>query len=303
MSRNPVITVAAKALLSEGRSTAMRRHITLLVCSAALLLTLSCALTGATRQPAESPTKLSATLAQATATATPEQALLTLIDLMVKSEEYDPGEDLLHVYRNALAPDRQGSTFTIAIEKPIPTPEEFVDVGFDLLLLTSLLSAEADWNLGHIEVISPGPESSSAALVLRGDDIERVADGEVSVSDVADIEIDWGNLPADKPTAQPVVTAGAPAAPPVQPNSTLVLESRTTMSEATCRVSVWGNGIQFFLDAAPGHPASREVAPGEYGWQAFIGDLQTSGGSIDLLAGDQCKFVCTDTHVELSCSR
>ena len=106
--------------------------------------------------------------------------------------------------------------------------------------------------------------------------------------------------PATVPPAPPATVAPAPAAP--GDSGTIYLESHTT-SNATCRISVWGMGTDFLMDAGPGCPASRQVTPGEYGWQAFFGPSgQTRGLSMNVPAGGSCTIICYDTYVEHRCT-
>ena len=111
-------------------------------------------------------------------------------------------------------------------------------------------------------------------------------------------------------TSQPPTVALSPTSPPApaptQPrsggNGTIYLDSQTT-NEATCRISVWGGGIDFLLDAGPGHPVSREVPPGEYMWQVFFGPSGRTGAiSMNVQAGGRCSFTCYDKYVEWGCS-
>ena len=102
-----------------------------------------------------------------------------------------------------------------------------------------------------------------------------------------------------------IVYPPEPAAPPPPPPSsdgTVYLESYTSAG-ATCRISVWGNGQDFLLDAGPGSPASHVLPPGEYGWQAFFGPAgQTGANPMNLAPGGSCTFICYDTYVEWGCS-
>jgi hypothetical protein len=102
-----------------------------------------------------------------------------------------------------------------------------------------------------------------------------------------------------------IVYAAAPpptTRPPATTNGTVYLESYTSAG-ATCRISVWGHGQDFLLDAGPGSPASRVLPPGEYGWQAFFGPSgQTSANPMNLAPGGSCTFICYDEYVEWGCS-
>jgi hypothetical protein len=81
----------------------------------------------------------------------------------------------------------------------------------------------------------------------------------------------------------------------------IYLSSETT-NNATCRISVWGGGIDFLMDAGPGSPNSREVPAGEYGWQVFFGPSgQTAGMSMNVPAGGGCSFTCYDEYVTWGC--
>ena len=102
---------------------------------------------------------------------------------------------------------------------------------------------------------------------------------------------------AAPPTAAPIPAPTEPAAPSTG-NGTIHLESQAPVG-ATCRISVWGMGTDFLLDAAPGYPASREIAPGDYNWQAFLGPRgQTGTLSLRIRAGIVCSIVCYDTYVD-----
>lgn len=91
-----------------------------------------------------------------------------------------------------------------------------------------------------------------------------------------------------------------PPAPTGSGNGTIYLSSQTSTA-STCRISVWGND-NFQLDAGPGNPASRQVAPGSYGWQVFFGNGQTSANSMQIRAGGQCSFTCYDNEVRWGCN-
>jgi hypothetical protein len=60
----------------------------------------------------------------------------------------------------------------------------------------------------------------------------------------------------------------------------------------TCRISVWGQGLELLLDAGIGEPAAYEVPPGGYGWQAFLGWGQTDADAITVAPGGSCSFTC-----------
>ena len=110
-------------------------------------------------------------------------------------------------------------------------------------------------------------------------------------------------VPAQPPPAAPPAPASTQPAAPSGGSGTIYLESYTT-SNATCRISVWGMGDDFLMDAGPGYPASRQVTPGEYGWQAFFGPSgQTGGLSMNVPAGGSCTVICYDTYVDYGCSR
>ena len=113
------------------------------------------------------------------------------------------------------------------------------------------------------------------------------------------------NVPTSTPQPAPAATA-APAPPPTQPQpsgyGTVHLESRTT-DAATCRISVWGHGQDFLLDAGPGHPGSHQVPAGEYGWQVFFGPSGATGANpMNLRPGSTCSFICYDTYIEWGCA-
>jgi len=94
--------------------------------------------------------------------------------------------------------------------------------------------------------------------------------------------------------------AGQPAAPqPPAPapsgtgtgNGTIYVLSELPVG-GTCRVSVYGNGLNLLLDAGVGTPATYEVPPGEYGWQVFLGSGQTQANAFTIQAGGSCTFRC-----------
>ncbi len=113
------------------------------------------------------------------------------------------------------------------------------------------------------------------------------------------------NAPTSTPRPAPAATS-PPAPPATQPQpsgyGTVHLESQTT-DASTCRISVWGHGQDFLLDAGPGHPGSHQVPAGEYGWQVFFGPSGATGANpMNLQPGGTCSFVCYDTYVEWGCT-
>lgn len=145
-----------------------------------------------------------------------------------------------------------------------------------------------DW-LGPSEVIRPGTvrpfqvESGEYDMLIEDcDDNELDTAWNVSITG----EQVWsvgGESAAPPPEDQPPVPASG--------NGTVYLESELTDSP-TCRISVWGNGMEFVLDAQVGAPASREVPPGDYGWQAFLGSGESGADSIHISPGGSCYFTC-----------
>jgi hypothetical protein len=74
----------------------------------------------------------------------------------------------------------------------------------------------------------------------------------------------------------------------------------------TCRISVWGQGLELLLDAGVGEPTAFEVPSGQYGWQAFLGWGQTEADAITVAPGGSCSFTCyrdgTLDYVRWGCS-
>ena len=112
--------------------------------------------------------------------------------------------------------------------------------------------------------------------------------------------------PPAAPTGTPIPAPPAtpqPAPPPAQATGTVYLESYTS-DNATCRISVWGGGNDFLLDAGPGNPASHQVPANKYGWEVHFGPAGRTGTTeMDLRAGGSCSFICYDEHVEWGCTR
>ena len=111
-------------------------------------------------------------------------------------------------------------------------------------------------------------------------------------------------IPAPAATPVPAPPPTVPPAPaPAQGQGTVYLESHTSDS-ATCRISVWGGGNDFLLDAGPGNPASRQVPAGKYGWEVHFGPGGRTGTTeMDLRAGGTCSFACYDEYVQWGCTR
>ena len=111
-------------------------------------------------------------------------------------------------------------------------------------------------------------------------------------------------IPAPAATPVPAPPPTVPPAPaPAQGQGTVYLESHTSDS-ATCRISVWGGGNDFLLDAGPGNPASRQVPANMYGWEVHFGPGGRTGTTeMDLRAGGTCSFACYDEYVQWGCTR
>ncbi len=98
------------------------------------------------------------------------------------------------------------------------------------------------------------------------------------------------NTKAPKPTAKPATKAPA-ALPPASDGVTSVTVRNTF--PLSCVIAFWGPS-EFKLDASANDGiATREVAPGVYGWRAFIGGAQTGeAGNLTISAGQTCLFIC-----------
>ncbi len=95
---------------------------------------------------------------------------------------------------------------------------------------------------------------------------------------------------------------GAPAAAPAPSTGNGFIYVENQLPEAgTCRISVWGNGLELLLDGGLGEPNVYEVPPGEYGWQAFIGYLLTNADAITITPGGYCTFTCLPEHLSWGC--
>ncbi len=87
-------------------------------------------------------------------------------------------------------------------------------------------------------------------------------------------------------------------------DGTIYLSSQASTA-TTCRISVWGNGNDFIMDAGLDSPASRQTSPGEYWWRVYFGrsDGPPLARTMQLPPGGQCSVTCYDEdNVHLECS-
>jgi hypothetical protein len=138
-------------------------------------------------------------------------------------------------------------------------------------------------------------DSEDTTRIEYDDLIIKMPDGDIEGLLTCD-PVPYSSAPT--PTQPPIPTPPPP--PPPSTNGTIYLSSQTSAA-STCRISVWGNE-NFQLDAGPGSPASRQVAPGDYGWQVFFGNRQTAPSSMQIRAGGQCSFTCYDNEVRWGCN-
>jgi hypothetical protein len=141
-------------------------------------------------------------------------------------------------------------------------------------------------------------DSQDAARIEYDDLIIKMPDEDseelLTCAPAPDSSVPEPTQPPAQPTQPP-----APPPPPPSSNGTIYLSSQTSVA-STCRISVWGSET-FQLDAGPGSPASRQVVPGDYGWQVFFGSKQTAASSMQIRAGGQCSFTCYDNEVRWGC--
>lgn len=151
---------------------------------------------------------------------------------------------------------------------------------------------------GQVALLGATDSDSASAKVAFDDLVIRIPDEDSeSLLGCRPETYARPNAPVPQPTPPPTVP------PQAGGNGTIYLTSETS-AEATCRLSVWGGpGEDFLLDSGPGHPASRVVPAGEYGWEMHFGpEGRTGATTIQLPAAGSCSFTCYDEGVDWGCS-
>ncbi len=104
------------------------------------------------------------------------------------------------------------------------------------------------------------------------------------------------NTRTPKSTVPPVTKAPATKAPTAAP-TTAPSDSNVTTAivfntfPVTCRIVMWGPADVTMDASAEATSDLRVIAPGTYGWRAFLGGAETGeAGNLEVPAGSMCAF-------------
>jgi len=140
-----------------------------------------------------------------------EEAILWLLEIVVEDSRYDPSNSVLHKHLPYLEVELDTTSITFITWSNFDPPEEFVTLGADLILIGATILDPSDMfenRLTRIEVVSPGPENTSATLYVSGrSTINGLASGDLDIFDVMEADVDWGDV---VPTNEPSTTEGCP---------------------------------------------------------------------------------------------
>lgn len=117
---------------------------------------------------------------------------------IIDDPRYNPSTSVLHKYIDNLNITVNGTVLTFTLYGETDSIDDFVGLGFDVILagiLSSKVGKEDDWGLTRIELYWPGPNDSSARLYVDGhSNIVQVAQGTTDLSDVMEASIDEGAI-------------------------------------------------------------------------------------------------------------
>jgi hypothetical protein len=140
-----------------------------------------------------------------------DEAVLLLLEILIDDPRYDPSTQVLHKHLPYLDVELDSTSITFIAWSNFDPDEEFVSLGAELILIGAALLDPSDMfenRLTRIEVVSPGPENSSATLYVSGrSNITGIASGDLDVFDVMEVEVDWGDV---SPTYVPTIDEGCP---------------------------------------------------------------------------------------------
>jgi hypothetical protein len=176
-------------------------------------------------------------------------------------------------------------TVTLANDSGIPICSVFISP-----------STEEYWGVDWLDATEAIRVNRSRTFRLSPGTYDMLAED----CDFEEIDSAWGITITDEYTwhvggvdeGPSAPSGGAPAPSTGSGNGYIYVLSEIPVG-GTCRISVWGNGLELLLDAGVGGtPASYEVPPGGYGWQAFLGWGQTDADAITVAPGGSCSFTC-----------
>jgi uncharacterized protein YraI len=125
-----------------------------------------------------------------------EEGIRLFLRALILDPRYDESVNVLHKYLDSLAIDLTSSIVTYTVLVDVPTADDFAALGAELALATALLSNAGqpdDWMLTRIELYSPGPQGSYAALFIAGhSDIVAIATGSNSPYDLMQTDVSYG---------------------------------------------------------------------------------------------------------------
>ena len=232
--------------------------------------------------------------------------MMLLLEMVSADPEHDPDTEMLHAFLPYIDCQVLDDALIFSLEKDPDAADDFVGLGAQLVVLAALLSEDQGWELDRIAVtLATSSDRSATVTVSARNEIRRLADGSASLYDVIQVDVEWGESPQESEPGKEPQLEPSPETPnrpaPATGDGTIYLQSKT-IELATCRLSVWGNGIDFLLDAGLEEPVSRVIPPGEYGWEAFFGGKRTGAApALNLESGGSCSFVCYEEYVDWGC--
>lgn len=184
------------------------------------------------------------------------------------------------------------ATVTLVNDSETPICYVHIDLSSDEYWGVNWLNADEIIRTGASRTFRLPPDTYD--LLAEDCDFEEIdVIGQVAITD----EYTWNVGGTSDSGAAP--SSGAPATTG-SGNGFIYVENQLP-GAGTCRISAWGNGQELLLDGGLGEAAIYEVPPGSYGWQGFIGNLQTGASAMTVAPGGYCSFTCLPEYLSWNC--